>query len=75
MAEPATDSLFQRALTAGSYPAVMLIEAGLHQFGAQRLQPFERADFVGAHEPRITDDVRGQYGGKPAFHGVPLPDR
>ena len=47
-------------------PPVMLGDRRVDQFGAQRLQPRQRAFFVRAHQPRIARDIGGEDRGETA---------
>jgi hypothetical protein len=50
-------------------PAVMRGDSRVDQFGADRLQAFERALLVGADQARVAGHIRGEDGGKTAGSG------
>ncbi len=51
---------------------LMLRDLRLDQLAPVRLKARERALLVGADEPRVACDIRGENGGEPALHGTPL---
>jgi hypothetical protein len=52
-------------------PAVMLGNLRIDQLAAQRLEAFERAFLVGAHQPRIPRHIGGKDRGEAAGCGHP----
>jgi hypothetical protein len=45
---------------------------GINQLAPMGLQLPERADFVGAHEPAVADDICSEDCRKPALDGIAL---
>jgi hypothetical protein len=45
----------------------------LDQLAPVRAEPVDRALLIGADEPRVTRDIRGENGGEPTLHGSCAP--
>ena len=61
---------FNQHAIAGEFDdaALMLGDFGVDQIFSAALERGERAGFVRAHQPAVTDDIGGKNSGQPAFH-------
>ena len=72
--------LYQQPVAGGlDDAAAVLGDLGVDQFAPDRLQRRERAFLVGAHQPRIADDIgrqnRREFAGRAHYVGNPAPRR
>src|ERR1700729_4382183 len=54
---------------------MMSRDCGVDQLAAMGFKRCQRAHFIDAHQPAVTDDIRSQNGRKPALGGLSFHER